>query len=137
MIRITKDGLWEFIKANRALSKEEIEDSASRTLYDCTDWIGIYNACGGRYDRSKDFLNIRTVAANHAALKAVSLIDWVHIIEDVEEPWPYAVAVKKFIEFDITRDEDISILNGSSSELLKSIGWYLSGKRELALTKSK
>jgi len=124
----TEEELQQFILANKGLSKEETRKRVEKAPFNSQCWARISRwICGGF--REKKSYNLQVAAQKRAIELATSLADWVVLVEQLRAPYRN-LAFEKILEFDLTIPGCLPVLHASNSERLRSVGWYLEGRRK-------
>ena len=132
------NNLVQFFEECRGLSKEETSKRViGKRKYDSYDWVRVSSWCHHdrrlfNFPKSERLYHLEVAALKRAVEIATTLADWIRIAEYTKDK-AREYRRKAFCEirkFNITSGEDIMLLRNSSSIILRSIGWYLDGKRE-------
>lgn len=106
------------------------EAMAVRPDFSVQDWMEIQQYCSYNDGDGTQCYTMQVISLKKALEKASTLSDWICIAERTKGDHR-RLAFDKILDFDITTDEDIKLLSESTSERLRSVGWYLHGRRHL------
>jgi len=118
---MNRDDVFEFICNYRRLSGKRKQKFLEEARLNSHDWLAIYKACC--------YTDLKIVAAKMAVETAMSLADWVPIAEVNGDPLLREKGMEEVAKLEITTEKDIDLLLKSSSAHLRSVGWWLDGKR--------
>jgi hypothetical protein len=115
-----------FVRRAKSFSKRKIDNALERLQ--SGECLNIYLA-------SKPYCNLkylRAASLKRAVETARSLEDWVRIAGCTKASYRKK-AFEEVLIFDITSEADIYLLTQSRSERLRAVGWYLCGRRTVAM----
>lgn len=107
------------------MSKKDAEALLAQATFNTVEWLTVFREC--RY--AVEFRTMQILAMKKAVENASTLADWAAIAGSAHATGQLRKrAYEEILRFEPTGD-DIQLLRKCASERLRSVGWYLSGRK--------